>query len=34
MLQTEPNKLEIKSQISKSKYTVRKKDLDNLLKQA
>lgn len=34
MLQTECNKLEIKSQDSKSKYTVREKELDNLLKQA
>lgn len=34
MLQRGPNKLEIKSQVFKSKYTVRKKDLDNLLKQA
>lgn len=33
MLQTEPNKLENKSQVSKSKYTVREKDLDNLLMQ-
>lgn len=34
MLQIEPNTLETKSQVSKSKYTFREKDLDSLLKWA
>lgn len=32
MLQTEPNKLEIKSQVSELKYRSREEDLGNLLK--